>query len=213
MSHVESGTNSGALWAIDALSLAGRVTEYDTSGNELNPSVQGIYMLPISVRFSAALAVSGVPAIWAMRVDASASVNVYLRKIFLRSSFDGTEVASSLELQLIRFTAATPTAGTSLTPIPIDATYPASVVSDARVSTGAALLTTTSVTVDTNGYFAAQQQARRNDSNCELDIEYYSPNDPWGLMKMTAGDGVLIRINTATVIGDTLGGYILWEER
>lgn len=212
MVQIESGASSSLL-TVDTNSSAIRVTEYDTAGIELNPPVQGVYMLPISIRISAAAISGGSNALWTMRLSSSAAYNVYIRRMFIRSSFDGTEATSNMELQVIRFTTFTPSGGNALTPIPMNRSYPTSVVTDARQTAGAAVLTTTFVVTDPNGHFAAIQQAHRDDSNCELDLDFHNPSDPYGQFKMVADDGLMIRINTASVAGASISGYIMWEER
>lgn len=214
MAQQQSGVDS-TLLTIDPDSGAARVTLYNSAGVELNPALTGVYMLPVNIRFDAALTAAAGAFVWALRVSVSATKDIYIRRIRLRAAFDGTEAASSEVYQLIKFTAATPTGGVALSAIELDSAFPATNVADARqtVSSTSVLLTTTSVVVDTNGHFAALIQARRNGSNGELLLDFHSPNDPYGCLKLGQGDGFAIRINTNTVIGDSLSGFVEWHER
>lgn len=161
------------------------------------------YSLPVNVR-SSTNGVAANSTIWAMRNDPSSTTTVIIENISLNMSFDmGTPLGRSLQrYDLIRFSAATPTGGTSLTPDPTMTTNPTSGVTDARyVDTG---LTTTGISFG-NPFLTigvpATDSAFSNFQNSTMKI-FLNP-----------GEGLCIRLNNASVQGQSITGFIQWSER
>jgi hypothetical protein len=90
------------------------------------------YSLPVSIRQSAGTASGSV--VWAMRNNSLSPKIVIIERIDLVMSFDsGTPLLrQSLQYEFVRFSAATPTGGTQITPIMMDSNSPSTLVTDAR---------------------------------------------------------------------------------
>lgn len=162
----------------------------------------GYYSLPINIRQSAATG-SGA-TVFAMRNSATSTITVFIERITLLNGFDaGTPLTRSTQkYDLVRFSTATPTGGTTLS---VQQTYSGDVssqVTDARfLDTG---LTTTGVIF--NPAFAtigcpASDGATNN---------YVRETIP---VMLGIGEGFCIKLNGAAVIGQSLTGEIVWGER
>lgn len=205
MAQIQSGATSD-LMTVDPTSKAARVTQYDTSGNTVFYAAPvGAYLLPIQVRQTAAT--SAASTIWAMRN--STTISVYIKKIVVNTSFDGTPAASTGAYNFLRFNTATPTTGTALTVVKKSNSYGASNVTDARfLDTG---LSVTSVVFETS--FMQVGVARQNGSTQVMqsifDLSGYR-NQPFIL---APSEGLCIQLNVTAVIGDSIAGYVEWDER
>lgn len=208
MATIESGVSSTDKWTIDPVSKAGRVTLYDSSGNELSQPPAGAYSLAVNVRQTAATAANAV--VWAMRNGATKTV--VIRRIKLAQVFDGTAAAATtVRYTIQRFTAANPTAGTAITVGKRQTSSPATTVQDARfLDTG---LTTAGITFDgidlmilgvpvsVTGTLVAHDIATGGD------LSYFSN------FELAASEGLCIRLSTAAVAGAGLYGGIVFDER
>ena len=159
------------------------------------------YSLPISIRQSAATSANQV--VWTMRNNAASPKIVMIERINLSMSFDaGTPLTrTSLRYELVRFNSATPTGGTSISPIMMDSNSPATFVTDARyLDTG---LTTSGISFE-NAFGSVGCPASDGATAT------YSRDMP---IKLGAGEGLAIRLNVAAVTGQGLFGEIIWSER
>lgn len=207
-------SKSGIPLEVVATSLAARATTYNSDGLALNPETKNIFSLPVSVRFSAALTAAASAFVWSAVWEGHQERKVRIRRISLRGTFDGTEAASSTQFQLIKFTGAVPSAGTSLLPLRGMITNKSitSQIYDARVSTGAALLTTTGALPDPGGYIMSFVVASRNGSNAKVELDSVRFNTPQ-LFVMGNGEGLALVASAGnTVIGMGISGSIHWEE-
>lgn len=205
----------GNTWAVDS-SKAARVTAYNSAGVTLDPDTPNIYSLSIGVRFSASLAFSATAFVWAMTAGEQLARRVRIRRLFLRTCYDGTESANSGQVQWVTFSGAVPSGGTSLLPVQGFRTGQAasSQIVDARVCSGAALLTTTDCIPEAGGHFAALNFPARNVSNGELDMDCVEMYRPY-LFELSPGQGLALRFNggtTNTIAGYGLAGGVSWEE-
>lgn len=160
------------------------------------------YSAPVAIRQSAATASGGT--VWAMRNPVGSTKIVFIESVHLLLSFDaGTPLGRSLQkYDLVRFSAATPTAGTSITPVSADSTSSSSAVTDVRfLDTG---LTTTSVSF---GNALATMSVPASDGATTTYVRNNSP------IRLMAGEGLCIRLNGAAVVGQGVCGDIIWSER
>lgn len=164
--------------------------------------VTNYYSAPVSIRQTAASAANST--VWAMRNAAASTKTVVIERIYLLISFDaGTPITRSFQrYDLVRFSAATPTAGTAVTVVLQDSSNAATQVTDVRfLDTG---LTTTGVTFGTS-FATVGVPASDGATNVYV-------RDVVGF-KLAPGEGFAIRLNTAAVIGQDLDGEIVWSER
>lgn len=160
------------------------------------------YSAPVGIRQSNNTG-SGA-TVWAMRNPVGSAKVVFVESINLLMGFDaGTPLGRSFQkYDLVRFSAATPTAGSAITVVAMDSAAAASVVTDVRfVDTG---LTTTSVSFGT-AFATIGCPASDGSTN------FYSRQGV--ALRLAAGEGLCIRLNGAAVQGQDLAGEIVWSER
>lgn len=207
MAIIQSGA-SADLWTIDPVSKAGRVTPYDSSGNEQAPFPSpGAYALPINIRQTAATAANAT--VWTMRNGGSKKV--FIRRILLAMLFDGSAAAATtLKYLLARFSAATPTGGTALTVVKMQTTFASSTLADARfLDTG---LTTTGVTFETE-WATIGLPASVTSGSLFWNMPFIGSNEAKEPFVLNPNEGLAIRLQNAAVIGLGLTGSVHWDER
>ena len=159
------------------------------------------YIAFISVRQGATTAAGAV--IWAMRNAAAATKSAYIDEIRIQMAFDtATPLIRSIPRYSIkRFSTATPTGGIAITPTRFDTSNATPQVSDIRTASGG--LTTTGVvqaeTIAIPGVPAVEGSVM-NLSLINLGI------------RLAPGEGVLIDLLTTAVIGQYIGGSVIWSE-
>lgn len=160
------------------------------------------YCAPVNIRQTAATAANST--VWSMRNDASSLKLVTIESIKLMMHFDtGTPLQrSSLRYELRRFSTATPSGGTSITPVLRDSLAPSTSVTDARfLDTG---LTVTSVVFDNPFAIIGCPASDGSTNSFSQDIVPF---------KLAAGEGLCIRLSQTAAIGQGLFGEIIWAER
>lgn len=176
-----------------------------TDGNPANPNPLGAYLIPINVRATAATAAC---TIWAMRNGTTKTM--YIRRIHLMTSFDGTAAASTAQYGLKRFSAATPSGGTAIAAIKKRSNMPTSSLADARFAdTG---LTVTSVVFETAmlQFGAPRQNGASGDFQMNFDI---GGDENYDCVILAPNEGLAIQTLNAAVIGDNIQGYLEYDER
>lgn len=205
MAIIQSGASSD-LWTIDSASKAGRVTLYDPAGNEIfQRPPTGAYILPINIRQTAATAVNSV--VWAMRLVSSAR-RVYIRQIVLVTAFDVNAGALTSRYGIARFAGATPTGGVAIPVVKKRSNYPTSDVTDARqVDTG---LTVAGVVVEPAAFNLGCPRALAASSQFVFGTD---DGTAFSSFELASGEGLCISLAVAAVTGDSLIGWVAWDER
>jgi hypothetical protein len=126
-------------------------------------------------------------------------VAMYLRRLLLKATFDGTAAATTALYRLCRFTTATPTNGTAIVPVVRNAAFTLPTY-DAREAVAG--VTTTNCVFDA-GIFVLSCQ-RQVVAVSELDIHEHNSAD---MLCIPAGSGIAIRLSAAAVVGDCLTGH------
>lgn len=203
--RVASNGYDGSGTALTSTTVAG--TAANKQPQDVNPLSTGTarYFTAFSTQQTAATVANA--AIFTMRNAAAATKTVILESISCRQGFNAASpVTRTQEGYLFqRFSAATPTGGTALTAGQGDSSDAASQMTDIRfLDTG---LTTTGVT------FVANSLA---EMACDTTqgIECTEPilNAPGG-WKFAPGEGLVMRLTTATVVGVTIGCHFGWREQ
>lgn len=165
------------------------------------------YMLPIAFRQSAATAADST--IWAMR-NLGANRTLYIRRLVLAVSFDGTAAATTSQYEVRRFRDATPTGGTALAVVKKNTTETASAVTDARfVDTG---LTVAGVTFDAPSITAGAPRQVAAVGQFVHEWPGMAAGQSSGAFIVTGLDGLCIRNGVTAVVGDAVRGWIEWDE-
>lgn len=158
----------------------------------------------IRVEIAAAAALAANAAIWFVR-NTHASRKVHIRRLFLNLGFSGTAAASRSIYHLIRFSAATPSGGTTIAAVKDDSTNAvASAVGAAQQHTAA--LTVTGVTFDTNP-IALFGHTNQLSASVPVDLDLLSER-----IILNPGEGLAIRAHAATVAGSFGVGFLSWSE-
>lgn len=204
--QVFSGASSDIL-TIDPTSKAARVTLYDSNGNESNKPPTGCYMANVNIRQTAAT-IAGT-TVWAMLN--SGTLTAFLRHIRVAVSFDGTaSAATTLRYEIERFTVATPSGGTLITPVKKRNSYPSPSVGNVRfLDTG---VTMTSAVFE-SPFHTIGVPASPTGQSVEQDLDFETTNERYAPLEIAVNEGLCIRLSTAAVIGMGLKGSISWDER
>lgn len=207
MAEIVSGA-SADKWTIDPVSKAGRVTLYDSTGNKLLLETPvGSYILPINVRQTATTA--SPATVWAMRNGATKTISI--RRLRLSVLFDGTAAAATtVKYTILRFSTATPSAGTALTVIKKRSSYASSTLTDARfLDTG---LTVTSVVFETDMHIIGLPISVTGGVSPQ-DLLFSRANEPYGDFELAANEGLAIQLKSQAAIGLGIVGSVEWDER
>lgn len=160
------------------------------------------YMAPINIRFTGTTAAGST--VWALR--ASAGATIFIRRIVLFTSFDGTAAASTSRQEVRRFSGATPTGGTAITAIPKDEDDGASTVADIRQDLAGGALTVAGVSFQ-DPMLTSSCPRGTTGSISVLNLDFAAAP-----IKIDPSDGICIQNNVIAVIGDAIAGFIEWEE-
>lgn len=153
----------------------------------------------ISVRQSAATAAGAV--VWAFRNNES-SRSIFIDHFDLQVMFDtATPLARSYQrYSVVRFSGATPTGGSSITPCPLDTTTNDAVV-DIRTAT-------TGLTIPGG---LVQAQTLMIPGTPAVDGSNISHEAPIYGLQLRPGEGILISLLVTAVVGQCIGGYLFWR--
>jgi len=127
------------------------------------------------------------------------SVAMFLRRLLLKATFDGTAAATTALYRLCRFTTATPSGGTAIVPVVRNAAFTLPTY-DAREAVAG--LTTTNCVFDAGIYVLSCQRQVVAVSGLDIGADHSS-----GMLSIPAGSGVCIRLSAAGVVGDCLTGH------
>lgn len=170
---------------------------------KLTPAVVGDkYSAFISVRQGAATAAGSV--VWSMRNAAAATKDAYIDKIEIQMAFDSATPAtrSTQRYGIVRFSGATPTGGSVITPTHMDTASAAPQVSDIRTLTSG--LGVVGVVIGTTLAFPAIPAA--DGSTMILHLSDLG-------LRLRPGEGLAINLLVTAVIGQYIGGFVSWSER
>jgi len=162
----------------------------------------GYYSAPVNLRQTAATAAGAT--VWSMRNSSSSTVLVFIERISLLLAFDSITptTRATPRYDLARFSTATPTGGTSISVTQMYSGDGSTQVTDVRfLDTG---LTTTGLVF--NPPFAT--------IGCPATDATTTKYERMGIsLILGVGEGFCIRLNTASIIGQSLTGEIVWSER
>lgn len=203
MALIRSGATSDEL-TVDPTSKAARVTLYDSTGTKLFHEGADRYILRIP-RMTGGTPAAGSTILAFRNLGAK---KVRIRKIGICSSFAGTAAATTQSYQLARFATATPTGGTALTVVKKRSSAAATTVTDARFG-GATqtALTVTGVVFETP--FAHVLCPRQNGYAMWADFDFINKEEAF---EIDVNEGFAIQIELVAVAGDSISGFIEWDE-
>lgn len=164
------------------------------------------YSLPISMG-SHTINLPANSTIWSMRNAVNSPKVVYISRITLTIGYDLNDTPGSAMYGLYRFSGATPTGGTSLTPAKGSSKGPITYVADAR-QTATASLSMDGVTVEPTPFIVTMNQR----ANAATTTEMYEFDGEDGLL-LRPGEGLCIRLMVAGSAGEYIAGSVMWNER
>lgn len=176
------------------------VTPVRSDGSEVDPVFIGEYYASQNIpQFSGALAANS--ALFAVRNGATRRMKMLTMELSL--AFAGTAAATTMQVSVRRFTAATPTGGTAITIAQEDSASSASTVADARYCAAGTALTITGVTVGAPIFVASLARgATGGVFNFEMSRDVI----------LNINEGLLVQYDTVGVIGDSVGCTMYWGE-
>ncbi len=197
MAIIQSGASADLL-TIDALSKAARVTLYNSKGQLANEEYDSNHSAPIEC---IPTTLTDGTTYFAMRN--TGAQHVHLHKMRYKIGFSGTAGATRSAFQLRRFSTATPTGGTAVTPVKFDTRYAPSSVGDIR--NAPAGLTLTGVVFETRFETLACTNQLSNDESGVIDFGEHK-------FILLPGEGFAISAFGNVVAGCWLIGQISWDE-
>lgn len=162
-----------------------------------------IFTAPVNMRFTGATAAGST--VWVMRAGTTVPLNI--RRIVLFGAFDGTAAATTARYEVKRFRTAAPTGGTAITAVPEDLNAVGTTTVTLLQETTGAALTVTSVVFDTAMMTAMACARGATGANVSVNLDF--TDSP---IVIDPSDGLCIQNQQAAVIGDSLSGFIEWEE-
>lgn len=199
--YISGLATDGNAYAPTIIPAIGTTTQYLFGVNE-RPSGASKYSAPIEIRQTAATALGST--VWAMRNAAASTKRVFIIAFALQMQFNGTNPVTRqiLAYDLQRFSTATPTGGTAQTAHKRRSADAASQVTDIRfLNTG---LTMTSVVFDAD-VIATYVCGSVDSASCPSQI--YAKEE-----ELAPGEGLALRLSVAAVVGQEVGGEVVWLE-
>lgn len=162
------------------------------------------YFIPISMgHLTAVIPADGV--IWAFR-NTHGSYGVKIRRLSVTIGFDGTASPDSSKFGIYRFIGANFSGGASIVPAKRYTGQSISIVTDARQS-GASALVQAGVIIEPTPFISVQNQ--RDKSATTAEVHEWSPKDS---ILLSPGEGLCIKLDSASVIGDYISGTCGYDE-
>ena len=196
--EIKSGA-SADLATVDPISKALRVGLYNSDGSEIFPTFDGNYSVPIDVVPST---LTDGTTYWAIRN--TGAKNAHIHRIRIKLGFVGTEAASGSKFQLRRFSAATPTGGTALTPNKFNNLAPASSIGDCRFAPAG--LTETGLSFEQRFEMLGVSSSHSNDAPATIKFGEHK-------FILAPGEGLAISAYGAVVAGCWIIGAVSWDEK
>jgi hypothetical protein len=208
MAQIQSGATSD-LWTVDPTSKAGRVTLYDSLGNELikKPSA-GSYLANVLIRQSATTAANTM--VWSL-FNTSSTIFNRIRSVRLAVVFDQTATgATTKAYYLQRIATAVPSGGTAITPT-TKRTGDASSIADVRFAdTG---YTTTSMTTVASPFCKIAIPISATGTINVMALPFYIMGERlFSPIELGQNEGIGIFLNEQTAIGMGIAGQVEWDE-
>lgn len=197
MAHIQSGAGVDVA-TVDPSSKALRVTLYNPDGATHDKEFTGNYSVPVEV---IPTTLTDGTTYFSMRN--LGTKDCWLHKIRVKLGFSGTAAASRSLFQLRRFSGATPTGGTALTPVKFDNTYPASSMTDIRYAPGG--LTTTGCVFEQRFETVGVTNQLNNDQAAGIDFGDHK-------FLLAPGEGIAVSAYGAVVLGAWHIGQVSWDE-
>lgn len=195
MAIIQSPT--GVQQEVDSLPKASRIIEYKADGTPVQATNTGEYLSRLEIIPTTLTA--GVSYFTMRNLGA---LKVYITKIEMKVGFSGVAAASRSTYEIARFTTATPSGGVAIVPTKKNT---AMATSTCDVRFAPAGLTVTGVVVEAPWHLVGHTNQVTIDHS--QDIEFDSP------FILNPNEGLIIRSNTALVLGSYLIGSIRWNER
>lgn len=206
--EIVSGVSS-TKWTVDSTSKAGRVTLYDSSGNELRPAPTGSYLAHAQILGSSGWSAGNT----LFALTNSTTKTMYIRKIFGSILFEGTAAAATTNVfEIERTTAGTPTGGNADNESKKNTSYAASAKADLRYGSAGTALTTTGVTFETPIIHIALPVSSTS-GNYFFSYTFDLPNQKYSPFELGSSQGIVLRANTAITVDTDININIEWDER
>lgn len=127
--------------------------------------------------------------------------------------FDGTATAATTSgYELVKFTGADPTTGTTVPRVKKRSAYSVSAILDANIQQKSGVLTMTGIT-NIEVVNTIRLPLSVTGSIASFDLDFVVAGMPYEGFELAPGEGFGIRLVAAAVIGLGVGGSVEWDER
>lgn len=182
------------------------VVLYDSSNAEIAAPPVGSYTVPVNIRETGTTAAGGATTCWYLN---AVGVALYIRRMVLSVGFDGTAATNTVRYDVARYGTAVCSGGTAITPIKKKSSYAASAATAGFLDTG---VTVTNVVFETP-ICTLGCPISVTSKAVPYHINLITPGQKYSDFKLAAGEGLAIFKNVTAVVGQTISGYIEYDER
>lgn len=208
MAQIQSGATTD-LWTVDPTSKAGRITLYDSSGNELikKPSA-GSYVANILIRQSATTAANTM--VWSI-FNTSSTIFNRIRALRLLMMFDQTATAATTKAYYLqRIATAVPSGGTAITPTKKRSGDTGAVADIRFADTG---YTTTSMTTVASPFCKIAVPISVTAVIAPMPMPLHVMGERlFSPIELGQNEGIGIFLNETAAIGQGIAGYVEFDE-
>lgn len=195
MAIIQNAT--GVQQEVDLISKASRATDYKIDGTLVHPINTGEYLSRIEIIPTTLLL--GIPYFSIRNLGA---LRVFITKLEMKIGHSGVASATRSIYEIARYTSATPTGGTTILPTKKNTSMPTSTC-DVRFAPAG--LTAAGIILETAWHLLGHTNQLNIDQI--QDIEFDSP------FILNPNEGLVIRSNTAIILGSYIIGSVRWNER
>lgn len=190
----------GGTLGIEPTSRAARTIPVYADGAPIQPKRDGNFFTRLEI---IPTTLTAATMYWAMRNNGSKDVRI--KAIDLALMFSGTAAASRSAYELVRFSGANPTGGTSVAAVKGDNVDDAnSVVTDIRFAPAG--LTAAGISFETNA-IAVIGHINQLTANIVHHLDFDED------LVLAPGEGLALRSQTAIIAGSAVNGCVKWSER
>lgn len=183
------------------------VVLYDSSNTEIAAPPVGSYTCPVNIRQTTTTTAGGAAGtVWYLN---AVGVALYIRRAVLSVGFDGTAATNTVRYSLARFGTAVCSAGTAIVPTKKKTSYSASSATAGFVDTG---VTTTNV-VFAAPFATLGCPISVTSKAVPYHLNFITPGQKYSDFVIAAGEGLAIYLDVTGVVGQTISGYIEYDER
>lgn len=201
MAVIDSPTTTDVA-TIDATSKALRFISYGENNNPLIYKPAGVYSNAFN--FTAVTATAN-EYLFALNNPGNSGVTIYIKEIYMETLFHGTTAASAWQIQVVKFIGNFSNSAVNIGKFDSSYATPGGFITQDNAGS------TIPANVFELGILAEMNQPRSAGGVQRLSMKYANPAHG-NTLDILPNEGIGFKMITATVSGDYLTGYVIWEE-